>query len=337
MARLGSPEWQERVQVAELLGERQEPALVRHLVQQLAAPDFRVRRAAAEALGHMGAFAADELLGALTHKSDLVRQSALAGLRVAEKAAYPALFAAARGKQVTRRRAAIEALGALRVFGSVAILKECLLDPDAESRWRAAAALGELRALQAVPELLDVLLDDDDQVRWAAATALGQLGDRLAVESLLGALQDSSEGVRSAAAWALGEIGDARAIFSLTPLAQAGAPDVRRAAILALGKLNDPVGQAVVLALLHDPSTELRLVAIEALALMGGSEGLRALLNLLGESDATVRHAALEAVVGFGHTAEAPLKTYLARSTGWAATTAQEALDRLWRERRRAA
>ena len=123
LVQLSSPDWHIRVGASELLGERREPVVVKRLVPLLGAPDFRVRRAAAEALGHMGAFAAEDLLSALTHKSDMVRQSALAGLRVAEQAACPTLIAAVQGKSknVARRRAAIEVLGMLRVLSAAPI------------------------------------------------------------------------------------------------------------------------------------------------------------------------------------------------------------------------
>jgi hypothetical protein len=45
----------------------------------------------------------------------------------------------------------------------------------------------------------------------------------------------------------------------------------------------------------------------------------------------------VEALVGFGAQAEKALKTQAGKTSGWAATAIQEALDRLWREQRRAA
>ena len=337
LQQLGSPDWQTRVEASRFLGGQEDPIVRKRLVQLLAATDFRVRRAAAEALGHMGAFAAEELLTALTHKSDLVRQSAMAGLRVAEQEACPTLLAALQNKQITRRRAAIEALGMLRVLGAAPALKDCLLDPDAETRWRAAAALGELHALQAAPELITCLTDKDSQVRWAAATALGQIGERSAVTPLVTCLKDEQDVVKAAAVWALGQLGEARVVPSLVKLVKQGAQDVRRSAILALGKLGDVSARKCIIDVLQQEDIELRLAAIDTLRLLRGSETIEALVPLLGEPEASVRHAAVEALVSFGTQAEKTLRSHQPHASGWAATAIQEVLDRLWREQRRAA
>ena len=170
-----------------------------------------VREFAARVLGTFGAArgqpAVDALTEALTDPSPRVRAAAAEGLgRIGAGAtsAVPALATLSRDTDVRSRVAALEALG--RVTGSpdasVPALRQALADAEPAVRAAAASSLGGFRtqAASASAELVRLLKDPDAGVRRSAVYTLGELGvsapDVLA--ALTAGLSDPDPSVRRA-------------------------------------------------------------------------------------------------------------------------------------------
>ena len=223
-----------------------------------------VHKAAAAALGEIGAPAVPGLLAALRDAEEDVRRKAAWVLgKIGDAAAVPGLLAALHDADVDVRVAAAAALGQIGDATAVPGLLAALHDADVDVRWTAARALERIGDAAAVPGRLAALGDADADVRWAAAVALGQIGDNAAVPGLLAALGDADADVREAAAAALGEIG-APAVPGL--LAALGDADerVREAAAEALGQIGAPAVPGL-LAALGDADADVRQAAAWAL------------------------------------------------------------------------
>ena len=250
-----------------------------------------VHKAAAAALGEIGAPAVPGLLAALRDAEEDVRREAAWVLgKIGDAAAVPGLLAALHDADVDVRVAAAAALGQIGDATAVPGLLAALHDADVDVRWTAARALERIGDAAAVPGRLAALGDADADVRWAAAVALGQIGDNAAVPGLLAALGDADADVREAAAAALGEIGDAAAVPGLLAALGDANADVREAAAAALGEIGAPAVPGL-LAALGDADERVREAAAEALGQIG-APAVPGLLAALGDADADVRQAA---------------------------------------------
>jgi HEAT repeat protein len=189
------------------------------LITALAWPSSQVRRNAAQALGQIGAPAAEPLAAALRDPDPVVREAAAGALGQIGTAAVEPLVTALGGTDSLVQGVAVETLvqiGAPAVEPLIATLK----DPDPFVRKAAISALGRIGDARAVVALggdpdpgSDLLVDlfdargtiwdPDEGDRMAATEALGQLGDGRAVEPLCTMLVDSPLAFRKAAALAL--------------------------------------------------------------------------------------------------------------------------------------
>jgi HEAT repeat protein len=200
-----------QVRAADALGTIGGPDAVPYLVEQLDAPDRRVRFAAARALANLGAGGATpKVLTALAdagHRAEDVAEvlSRLGG------SAVPALRERLRdGHSAQERRLAAAVLGELRALEAAGELRAALSDPDPQVAAAAAAAVGRLCDVSALPALLRILGESDaPALREAAADALGAIDDPAAGPALIRALDAPEWGVRDAAARALCALGDA--------------------------------------------------------------------------------------------------------------------------------
>jgi HEAT repeat protein len=154
------------------------------LVEALNEKDSKVRQAAAHGLGQIGpeAVAAVPALDAVESGQVLSRGAAMRTLTnsgLPQMKACSEFLQMARDESPARRRRAIEALGAIRVAGSLAVHAslEALDDPAMEVRLAAIKTLGASGGTEqgTARALTGCLKDDSAQIREAAARALQSL------------------------------------------------------------------------------------------------------------------------------------------------------------------
>jgi HEAT repeat protein len=290
---LDSGSYSQCVGALQVLGQIDDPDVVRPLVRGLRVPDSAVVVAAVDALGKVGGpQAIQHLTGMLHHHTAQVRL------------------------------AAIEALGSLRAPGVGDLLKKLLSDEVWEVRKVAADTLGRLREVDSIEALSKTLSDKDADVREAAVGALARLGVRKVIGPLVSALKDSNSGVRRVASVALTRVDEnwntspegRAALEALRPalqdkdsdvrhfvghlLASLGAAEPEPAAAEAEGPGLDmqdrrrKLAIALFLAILCDPDRDLRQAAAEALGQLGGSRAQAGLLRAVADRDPGVRRAA---------------------------------------------
>ena len=194
--------------------------------------DWKVRTAAARALGDIGAPAVEPLIAALKDNGlSGVREAAAEALgKIGDPRAVEPLIAALIHGLSYYREAAAEALvkiGAPAVEPLIAALK----DGDFDVRKTAAGALGEIGWKPDKGEAGALYLIA--RGKWDECVKIGAP----AVEPLIAALKDGNSDVRKAAAGALGVIGDARAVRPL--IAALEGSGMRQAAVNALVRLNN--------------------------------------------------------------------------------------------------
>jgi HEAT repeat protein len=161
-------------------------------VRQLSDNDSSNRRAAIDAIGHMGRDAS---------------------------AAVPALASIAKSDDIALRTWAVS--NGLEKIGPAAVPTLCDMMKDQDRRLRTIAiiAVGHIgpEAKVAVPSLVKALKDEFPLTRAMAANALGDMGSAAkdAVPALIEALQDKNGGVRNEASLALKKI-DPKALSKAT-------------------------------------------------------------------------------------------------------------------------
>ncbi len=147
--------------------------------------DPRVSQRTAEALGNMGAVAADK--------------------------AAPALRRLLKDADAEVRHAAANALVVLERDDAAVIALVIEELKDRNRSWQAARTLAKCgpAAKAAVPVLIPMLRDEEHMMRGAAATALGGIGPAAvkAVPALVAALKGTDANARDEVIRALGEIG----------------------------------------------------------------------------------------------------------------------------------
>lgn len=285
---------------------------VPEFIAALGGGNWRVRQAAAEALGQIGdARALGPLIAAL-HCEDLL--VGLAATEALGKFGVPAvkhLIAALRDKSHDIRRVAAEALGQIGDTLAVGPLILALRDNNSEVRWAAAEALGKIgphwpqseAAKRLVPDFIAALQDEDSSVS-EAAKALGQIGDVRAVDPLIMALRDEDPDVRESAAEALGKIGDVRSVEPLITALRDEKGYVCGAVGKALRQIAPdwPQSEAAkrqvpeFIATLGDGNWRVRQAAAEALGQIGDARAVEPLMVALRDKDTAIYKAATTAL-----------------------------------------
>lgn len=234
------------VKAAPSLGEKAVPKL-RDLLKD---KKGRIRKAAADALGNIGADAASAL---------------------------PDLAVAVMDKEATVRASVCVAIGKMgprskKVFSQLAM---ALADADETVQQVALEALDKLElGKDDLPVLRMALKNERAAARAYAANALEAIGRdaESAIPDLIEGLKDGDKGVRGAAASALGAIGtnSRKVIPPLVELMQDREPLVRRRTVLALAKLSplEGTGTALIQALRDDDAAVVQ-SAKEALSKKG--------------------------------------------------------------------
>lgn len=199
----------DRLSAATALGNLGNEQAIGPLIQALDDKNQNVRKAAAEALGVIGAASVAHLAEVLDHKEN----------------------------SVSARSCAVEALSKIEDARCTEYIIRALKDNQAEVRWTAAGCLGDMECQQAVDPLILALNDEHFFVRDVAVFALERIGDLKAVDPLIQVLNDESPDVRCTAVRALGFIGDQRVLKPLTRLKSDTNLLVRKCVDIALSDL----------------------------------------------------------------------------------------------------
>ena len=200
----------QRLQEIAALASRDDFVGVTKLVEFLADPSWRVRRAAADAL-----------VGSASR--ELVLRAVLDAFRNGHR-------------NLGLLNALLQVVDRLDL-DVVPALEEFLLDPDSDLRIYAVQALGERADPAAVPALLRTLADPNENVRCQAIETLGKLRSAAATDALIAIAETRELASAFAALEALASIGDARVGPRLFPLLQDAL--LAEATIRAVGRLGD--------------------------------------------------------------------------------------------------
>jgi cyclophilin family peptidyl-prolyl cis-trans isomerase/HEAT repeat protein len=249
-----------------------------------------VRRAAAFALGLIGASeGSDALIAALTDSDSVTRgRSAEALGRIGGKAAGPAIADAIRRALPARRE------GPLRIRGD---------DPGrADDPWvELRLELGALARLKDAESFAAALLAPDSTPRvdwWACVWAAMRIGDaRLAPFFVAGAKAEDPY-IRSLAARGLGGLKDATHLGILRKLGQDSDPGVIVQALRAVATIGSPLGTPITALHIDSPNLVLRREALLALSTLPPESRWRSrIIENVGHADPWIRSAAWPALI----------------------------------------
>jgi len=275
----------------------------------------KVRRAAAQSLGNVGALAVTalpKLIDCLKDSDGDVRWAAVATLgRIGPeaRAAVPVLTEAL--KDSILRGMAADSLGAIGPDARAAVpgLKRLIESGDKDGRWPAAIALvriGGPGAEAATPVFIDALKASDAGQRWDALCYLQRLGPRAsaAVPAIKALLKSPDAFLRELAVVTVGKIGpDAKAaVPELLPLLGGDDEDLRPRAAVSLAE----IGTSALPGLsqqLRNGNADARYWAAQALARVGPMASQFAVFlaeRLSDDPDANVRGAAAVALGEIG-------------------------------------
>jgi HEAT repeat protein len=247
-----------RMLVADMLGQRAEPAAIAPLVAVLGDEDEQVRRAAAGALRRL--FLVGGATGGVKAASDVVgAASDVVGAASDDMAASGDAGAASDDARAASRDA-----GAAGDDAGAALLARYAAEDDPKVRRALASALGAARYRPAARPLRAALESDDPALVVAAKHALHliEAGPALSSDDVLDAL-----GRPSADGWALMDqlLEDASTGALVDALGRAGDTSTRRALADLLGFRGDASAAEPLADLLDDPDEGVRASAADAL------------------------------------------------------------------------
>jgi len=288
-AALRDPNADVRLHVAEILGDLREPGATTALLERLSDPQelSNVRHTAAQALGKIG-----------------------------DRAAAPALIAAAEQGDFWVRYAAVEALGRLGDERAVGALLR-LIQQDAWTRPAIVQALGNIGHLDAVETLVAALEDNNDAVRVASMEALikivvepnsadrldpeklAELRRRIPIAPLLRELHARIAPSSAYAAHLLGWLVPPEARPDLVAALGYSDEAIRYAAVEALLRYG-PAAHEPLLQALSSPESLIRENAAELLGMLADPSAVPALLAHRQDDSITVRQAVLRALGSLG-------------------------------------
>lgn len=251
------------------LGELQDPASERALIEAVHSTVPRVRLAGVWALGEL------QDAGAAKEVVPLLRDT------------DPAM-----------RAVAAEALGEMKSPRTGAALVAALTDRVTPVRLAAVRALSDLRERSAIPALEGMVVNDPDaEIRRSAAGALGELSAARSLDPLARALSDRDPDVQRQAAEAIGNLDEiSKAPPALVRAAASPDRELRRRAIRTLGRIGDPATAQTLADRLTDEDKDVRLSAVEGLGEMKLPSTIASLTRALNDRDPEVRRAAAEAL-----------------------------------------
>jgi HEAT repeat protein len=275
------------------------------LTEQLGAPGDVFRQKVAYSLGQIagtpgaGKAGEDAMRTLVINLSQPTqRNAAREALRVAGKAAVPALVLHLQGRIAGDPKTAVELLAETADARATATLAAEL------ERGRVALpvvlrALGATKDPAALVPVLRALASKDAAIRVAAMEALRPLvgSDARAGDVLIEHLTDEDLEIRVLAAEYLGLLKVGAAIPKLTSLAGAGNPTrLRRAAIDALGEIGKPEATKALIAVLKDGPGELHPAAATSLSYIADPAAITPLIQLARTDRSPTRHHVVRAL-----------------------------------------
>ena len=231
----GSEDPESRRQAVVRIGEEGGPESVPALLKAIYDFDWRVRKAAVDALSEAGG------------------EDVFEGL-------YRALFSE---DNAGARNSAAEALVRLGAPAAKA-LSARVKEPDPDVRKFIVDIIGEIGDHSGIQALVTALSDEDQNVRASAVEYLGRMKAAPALEPLVGMLRTEDQWLAFMAAAALGDLGDKRAVAPL--LEASGDRYLKEAALDALVRLNDESAWPAFEEALSDNVPVIREIAIRGLA-----------------------------------------------------------------------
>jgi HEAT repeat protein len=284
-----------RANAAIAVGRVGTDAAMTELVALIKDPEDLPQRAAAKAMGRLGAKAIRFLLPVLKEGDDRAKAAAVTAFDIIGEPAVPALTKALRNKD--RRAQAAIALGKIGGSGLEPLLRAARSKSD-ELRKIAIQALGEARDKRAAPAAIAALRKKD--LRRTAIIALGLMGDPQTTAYLLPYLNDGD--LRIDAATSVGQIGDPRATAPLLAALRDPERQFHERGVWALRRIGVP-GVPVMTAALHGDSAYVRGAAAEGLRWTHVPASIPPLVSALDDSDWMVRVAAARALGWAGNAA----------------------------------
>lgn len=287
------------------LADRGQVSIAGECVKLLQADNVTVAKAAARALGRLGAFDVvaplrkarenapaalqTEINNALLCTAELLsRKDDSRAVEIykeftSEDFSEPLRFAALRGLALTDN-AADEYLADVIAYA------------DHRQRRYVISLINLVDGAKATQKFASTLahLDPDEQV--ILLRALGARGDTVATRALIGAAKGDQEPVRIAALEALGTAGDASALPTLATAAASSQGLAQQIARASLVKLSGDAVDSGLLKLARDGQAPTQVEAIRALAGRGAMAAVPMLLEAARDSDGQVRTAAIHSL-----------------------------------------
>jgi len=240
VALLREGETEERELAASLLGQFGSASVAEPLAEALRGdPDSRVKAAAAEALGLVGASRGVETLLAFFDTTDtLVRNSIIRSLvRLADSKVIDGVVAYLKHVDKRVRVLAIHTLGQIHNESATERLIKALDDDSFVVREAAIKALGDIADPKAVDALVRAASDPRRFPQVWVIESLGKISGHESIRIILKAIGSHDSEVREAAADALGRLRTKEAAPALLKALDDSDPIVRRAAAAAMEKL----------------------------------------------------------------------------------------------------
>lgn len=321
-----------------------EPECIRRLIELLAAPDWQLRREAAEKLADFG----DKAIPALVERllsppadEDLdywavrvIERAGEAGreplLSVYEKRRgdarfLPILLRAMRLhphervvelliRELGNDRWALrqEAARSLLKIGKAAVpkLKAAFHDGNKDVRYWTVKTLGQILGDQAIEPFMKLLAAPRDDLRYYAVTALGEIPTERTIGALIGAFSDRSWLVRSQAADLLEKKGQA-AVEPLVAAFTGGDADTRYWALRTLTRILREEAIDRLKGFLKEDETDLKFHFIASLQEIGNVPAIDLLIGWLDDATWLIRKAAADALTKIGAPSVGPIERAL--------------------------
>lgn len=279
----------------------------------------KLRQAAAQFVCELGG---SELLRAvLSEFSSLPAdtQQTILGL-VADKAALPAVVAAAQSSEEATAVAGLEALGRVGDASSAALLLGVAATAAGQRQAAARRSLQVLRGGEVDQALIASVQGGEPSARAEAIRALAARDSAAAVPVLLKVAAGAEPALQAEAFGALGALADAKALPDLVKLLVEAKDDQQRggaenALVAACRRITDKeAAAAAVLAGMSGPSVELRCALLRILARIPSAKALEALRAAVGDSRAGVKDTAVRGLADWPDAAAAGDLLNLART-----------------------